>query len=1009
MEIPEIPVVLTETIILNSPGYASLPVTVDLQQIFQPSSNFVFEWDPNFLNTHSVYGPGFVVKPEELTNIILTSLGPPVTLNKNTRVGYLSPAQEIFYFEPNQSHSPLKHNNRPSHMTQTQLDQIKLASDLDPAQIEELKNLISEYADIFCWDSVNLSDLGRYNGPFEKDSDGVRLFVKDHSPIFQKHYKMSMFEREFLQKHMLMLEKAGLIKNGPCSSTSPTLLVKKPNGSLRLVIDMRKINSTALHDCHQVLPEIEDIFTMLSDFKYLSTTDLSNGYWQVPIDSRDQHITGMSTPDGTYEWLVLPQGLTTSPFIFQNIMRKIFHQQIFKSLFVYLDDLIVFSCSWPQHLIHLRQFFEKLRAVNMTLSPSKCLFATGQARVLGYILSRDGKVAPNPNKIEAIVNMPPPLDPNGKVNLTKLRAFIGCVSFYRRFLDNFSARAQPLYKLTKKGQLLNWNNTAQAAFEDLRNALTKPPILVGFRHSRPCILHTDSSDYAISGVLHQKNEVNDLVVICFISRLLGPHELNYTCAEKECLAVVWSINKLRPYLYAKQFTVVSDNHAVCSLLKMKCSKNRRLNRWLYTLSAHQLIITYSSGKTHYPADCLSRLISYEKDKSLKQTLPAEQEISVNYLSPSDYRKEIEQAQEIDPVLSKIKEQCEQNIPVQNYLVFNNLIYHQKHTQAAWKLAIPAAQISRILYAFQDHRCAGHLGRTKTHERIKKLFYWPTLAKDVDNYISSCITCKQIKSRNTLPLAIMNSHEIVSSPFQRVFFDVCGPLKPSKPYQHQFCFIAIDSLTRFVVAGSAKSYNAISVAKFLLNSIIFVHGCLETIVWDNHATHRSNLSRLLFEKLDIIPQFTSSYSSTGNAVAERSIRSVENILACYVSTTNQEWGYYLPSVIFAINTAINESTKLSPYFLLMGRHPRLPGELGLSLPNFPDTYLDDLNRAREAVRNQLLLAQESSRASFEKRHKIQTFNPGDFVMLFYPNLHKDQSKKLSPQFRGPYRILEKKTD
>ncbi|OXA48854.1 Transposon Tf2-8 polyprotein [Folsomia candida] len=125
--------------------------------------------------------------------------------------------------------------------------------------------------------------------------------------------------------------------------------------------------------------------------------------------------------------------------------------------------------------------------------------------------------------------------------------------------------------------------------------------------------------------------------------------------------------------------------------------------------------------------------------------------------------------------------------------------------------------------------------------------------------------------------------------------------------------------------------------------------------------------------------------------------------------NQEWGYYLPSVIFAINKAINESTKLSPYFLLMGRHPRLPGELGLSLPNFPDTYLDDLNRAREAVRNQLLLAQESSRASFEKRHKIQTFNPGDFVMLFYPNLHKDQSKKLSPQFRGPYRILEKKTD
>ncbi|OXA54745.1 Transposon Ty3-I Gag-Pol polyprotein [Folsomia candida] len=850
-------------------------------------------------------------------------MGPPVTLNAKTRVGYLSPAQEIYHFNTNPT--PLMHNNRPSRITPEQLEQLKLASDLDPSQIAELKSLLSEYADIFCWDSANLSDLGRYLGPLDKDADGVRLFVKDHSPIMQKHYKMSMHEREFLQKHLTMLEKAGLIKNGPCSSTSPTLLVKKPNGSLRLVIDMRKINSTALHDCHQILPEIEDIFTMLADFKYLSTTDLSNGYWQIPVDGRDQHITGMSTPDGTYEWLVLPQGLTTSPFIFQNIMRKIFHQQIFKWMFVYLDDLIIFSFSWTQHLLHLRQFFDKLRAVNMTLSPSKCLFATGSARVLGYILSRDGKVAPNPNKTAAIVNMPPALDSKGKVDLTKLRAFVGCVSFYRRFVEKFSARAQPLYNLTKKGQILSWNDKAQAAIEDLRHALTQPPISVGFGHSIPCILHTDSSDYAISGVLHQKTEDDDLVVICFISRLLGIHEINYTCAEKECLAVVWSINKLRPYLYAKKFTVVSDNHAVCSLLQMKCSKNRRLNRWLYTLSAHQLIITYSSGKTHYPADCLSRLISYEKPTSKKDE-SVDQIPQVNYLTPGDYRKEIETAQETDPVLSKIKIQCAQNMPVQHYLVYNNLIYHQKHDKAAWKLAIPAALISRILYAFHDHRCAGHLGREKTQERIQKLFFGPTLVKDVDNYVASCITCKQIKSRNTLPLAIMKSHEIVSSPFQRVFFDVCGPLKPSKPYQHQFCYVAIDSLTRFVVAGSAKSYNAQSVAKFLLNSIIFVHGCPETIVWDNHATHRSNLSRILFEKLNIQPQFTSSYSSTGNAAAERCIRSVENILACYVSQTYQEWGYYLPSVVFAINTAINDSTGLSPYFLLMGRHPRMPEDL-----------------------------------------------------------------------------------
>lgn len=164
-------------------------------------------------------------------------------------------------------------------------------------------------------------------------------------------------------------------------------------------------------------------------------------------------------------------------------------------------------------------------------------------------------------------------------------------------------------------------------------------------------------------------------------------------------------------------------------------------------------------------------------------------------------------------------------------------------------------------------------------------------------------------------------------------------------------------------------------------------------------------------MEIVPKFTTAYSSTGNAIAERTIRSVENVLACYVSNTNQDWSLYLPSATLAINAAINESTGLSPFFLLMGRHPKMPGELGISITNFPSTYLDDLARVREAVKHQLLIAQERSRAAFEKHHLVHAFSLGDYVMISYPNLHKGKSKKLSKncQYLGPFKVINKLSD
>lgn len=255
---------------------------------------------------------------------------------------------------------------------------------------------------------------------------------------------------------------------------------------------------------------------------------------------------------------------------------------LFKFLFAYLDDLSIFSNSFSKHLEHLKLFFDKLRESGLTLAYLKCNFAKSSCRLLGYYLFRGGRVAPDPAKTEAISLMPAPLNPEGKVDLTKLRSYLGMVTFYKRFIPNHSQRCQSLYSLLRKDCNLEWQKEHQKVFEDLKQSLIEPPLLVGFRHSRKCVLHTDSSDYACGAVLHQETEEGHLVVICYISRLFNNHEINYSTCEKECASLIYALEKLRPYLYAKSFTVVSDNSAVCSLMKLKCSKSRRLNRWICT-------------------------------------------------------------------------------------------------------------------------------------------------------------------------------------------------------------------------------------------------------------------------------------------------------------------------------------------------------------------------------------------------------------------------------------------
>jgi RNase H-like domain found in reverse transcriptase/Reverse transcriptase (RNA-dependent DNA polymerase)/Integrase zinc binding domain/Aspartyl protease len=1000
---PSLKVRVQDTMTTSPYGYEKIGVTVDLKECYDLDSYYVFEWDPKFLEQHSVLGPGLLVRPTELDYIILSSMGIPQKIRANTCIGYLTPVDEIHQVM-HTKHSPLlkKENikiRRKNKMTKEQLAKIKIASDLTPSQQASIRNLIGQFGDCFTFDDENLSDLGSLVDGYEHPNDtGVRLSVKSFKPLYQKPYPLSIAERKILQETIDKFERAGLLERKHCSFTSPMLLVKKPDLTRRLVCDFRKINALVLDEQQTILPKINELWEILSGFQYVSKTDFAHGFFQLKLDKRDRKYCGTAFPDGTVEWKVLPQGLNCSPSIFQQAMRRVFYDILYSFAFCYIDDIIIFSKSFDLHLIHLEQYFLRLRKHNLTLSWKKSSFAMGLILILGYIISREG-IKTDPEKVSAITSMPSPED------ITQTRSFMGMVSYYRRFVKNFASRARAIFNTIKDcNQPFKWTEAAEASFQDLKQALISSPILQPFNPDYDNYLFCDASNYAIGAVLQQKPPSGPMTVVCYISRGMTHAETSYGISEKECLAIIYAVKKLREFLYAKKLTIVTDHCALCSLLRLKTSSNARLTRWALELSGYQIDVRYQAGHLHTVADCLSRLVNLS-DKPAKTPTPH----MVNFLFPSDHRSLLVTAQQNDPLIQSLRRRRSTDKSLQRcFTEVNSLLYKLDRHSGRPRLVVPESFVPKLLNAYHDHEGSGHIGRDKLQIRINRNFYWPKMYEHIRIYCQSCIICNKIKSRNRYPPGTpMRSHEIVDNVWNRVYFDIIGPLPKSSQQQHQFIYVCICALSRYCEAMSFRAYNSKNVALFLLNKIAFRHGVPFEIVWDNASQHKSALIKELTKRLEIVPIFTTTFTSAGASIVERANRSIQQILASYVTTVNTDWSYYLQSAVFALNTTIHSSTSFSSFYLLHGRHPRIPIDLGITLEGLPPNYLENLQKAREKVKFALLQAQDKNRIKYERVHDFVKFHTGELVMIQRrPDEYSTgSSRKLTGPFKGPFRITQ----
>jgi hypothetical protein len=336
----------------------------------------------------------------------------------------------------------------------------------------------------------------------------------------------------------------GVIRPSDSEWASPVALQKEKD-DYRFGLDYRRLNKVTKSDPY-VIPNIESLLHKLGDACFISKIDLKKGYWQLAMHPESSKYTAFVCDEGKFEWTRMPFGLKTAPNIFQRFMNRVLGDARGRYADAYLDDIIINSKSWQEHLDHISNVLSKLRKARVTANIEKYEFGKTKMQYLGFVITPEG-ISTDPEKIVAVRDFPIPNNPK------KVKSFVSLCSWYRHFIPNVSQIAEPLNLLLRSENEFIWGKSQVKSFEELKSIICESVTLAFPNFSKPFLLRTDASDYELGAVLAQTSHDGHERPIAFASRSLSKCERNYHATEKECLAIVWALNKFEHYLDGQEF------------------------------------------------------------------------------------------------------------------------------------------------------------------------------------------------------------------------------------------------------------------------------------------------------------------------------------------------------------------------------------------------------------------------------------------------------------------------
>jgi hypothetical protein len=889
----------------------------------------------------------------------------------------------------------------------------------------DIVNLIAEFPDVF-------KDIPPGLPP---DRPGIAHTIPMEpgaKPVYKPLYRLSPIEHREVEAYIREALSNDWIEPSASPWGAPILFVAKKGGGLRMCIDYRALNKQTIKNRYP-LPRIDDLFDCLSGAKYFTSLDLASGYHQIRIPEEDRPKTAFRTPIGHYQYKVLSFGLTNAPATFQAAMNAMFQPLLRKGVLVYLDDILIYSKTWEEHLSLLRQVLTKLQDNKYYCRLWKCHFGESEVEYLGHLVSEDG-VRMNPDTVRPLFDWPIPKSP------TDVRSFLGLAGYFRKFIQGYSVMVSPLTDLTQAKKSWTWDENTMFAFEYLKYQLTRVPVLKLPDMSKPFEVITDASMFGAGAVLLQEGHP-----VAFESKKFTPAERNYTTTEQEMLATYFALRKWRCYLEGNDFVLVTD-HAPNTFFESQPTLSRRQARWNEFFQRFRFRWEYRPGRTNI-ADPLSRipprlacLVRVDRtsrllamctrkrkrandDPGTDQTVAVVNDTATSPLQTDSSRSRalVQRGSAALPEPTDLEQKLMLGYSEDPWFRNpKNLRQLQKHKGLWWYKKRPTAVVVpdlkdiklRILREAHDAPYSGHCGSFRTLEAVKPHYWWPRIKDEVESYVQSCLSCQRNKSMTLAPAGLLQPIEKPAIPWQQIGMDFITGL-PTTEDGFNSILVFVDHATKMVhFVPTTDTCDAPKFAEHFVNHVFKYHGLPATIISDRGSVFVSKYWRAVCDLLGTNHALSTAYHPQTGGQHERVNRVLEEMLRHYVSVNHLDWPKHLALTEFAINNAKSRSTGMTPFEANQGWHPRTPlGEevhrqqLSDQVPAalaFVQNWQERLGVAKRAMQS----AQDRQKALADQQRRDLTFHLGDEVMLSTKNITLQKGtgvKKLMPQWLGPFRV------
>lgn len=849
-------------------------------------------------------------------------------------------------------------------------------SHLDTKSQHQLTELLNQHKELF---EGGEETVGLVPGISHKIDTG------DAKPVSIRQWRLPQSTRQAIRDQCDSMLDAGVIEPSTSPWLSPVVLVKKKGGGLRFCVDYRGLNAVTKKDAYP-LPRINELIDELGPMDTFTTLDARAAYWSVELETTDRPKTAFSDGYRLFQFCRLPFGLSTAPTTFQRTMNIVLAPVLGRHTLAYLDDVIIYSRGFTQHLQHLSETLQLLSSAGLKLNPQKCQFAASTIDFLGFTISPGG-VSPNQEKVTAISKTPAPR------TVREVRRFLGATGFYRKHIPDYATVASPLHLLLKKGQKWIWGAEQQSAFEELKLRLTTAPVLRQPDFSRDFELHTDASSVALGACLMQRDVHNTPYAIAYYSRKLRDAETRYPAIDLEALAVVEGVRVFDSYLYGRHFTVYTDHRPLVYIFSRK-TKSPRMTRFAHDLSFYDFNIRYKEGPTNHVPDLLSRQVA---------------KLTITDLSPERLAAE----QEADPLLSDVRKYLVEGtlpkkklpLPLCEFELKDNVVYRLKHfpDRICYQLFVPQKLRNSALKASHLPPLASHPGIHRTFQNARAMFYWPNMLRDVRQYVDSCLICQQ--SRGSMQKVPMADTPLAEFPLERVSMDLMD-FGPSIPVR--WALSILDQHSRFLQIVPLRKATAAAVHSAFMDHWVTLFGPPRVIQTDNGIQFTSNIFRELTKMMHATNHYTIRYHPQANGMVERTNRVVKAALTTLVGNRPRVWHQFVPELRLQINSAIHRTTGEQPIYLLTGRHANFP--VGLTNEAIFAENLNLQGRLQEA-RQAAVEASRQARQIYGRyydRGKKIVFQPTEGSLVWYYE-HKSRMGGLPPlsgKWRGPARVIRR---